>query len=116
MALDCKYTWSTAEGKPDYFTLFAKRRVDVNKLVSYPELCRRTAYELQIPAKLATRVYRSVVKVISDALLHGECVDIPFVGRFHVQKTDVSRKPTVIFKIHEPGNIELNKNLKEMYG
>lgn len=65
---------SDYEAKP-----FIPNRADIGKMVGDAELARRLGHELQIPQRYGLRLLKAYRKVVTDALEHGEGMNLDVV-------------------------------------
>jgi nucleoid DNA-binding protein len=81
--------------RPRYDDIFEPHRVPFGGVIDSKELGRRLCYELQIPTKYSTRVYKAFSRVISDAMSQGEGIRVQDLGVLKVKKyaSDTVRLP-----------------------
>lgn len=80
------------KGRPQHNEMFKINRVASGTVLTSEELARRMCYELQIPQRFSTRIYKAISRVFADALSHGEGIRIQDIG---VLKLNTYNKQTV---------------------
>ena len=108
-----------SEGSKSYFELFKHNRVAPGKVLSKYELCRRLAYELQVPIRLGTRLHNGMMRTIADAVQHHEGINFDdlFTVRTQTFKSEYANHP-YLGKIKRPSKYKLKlvqKSIKPIY-
>lgn len=72
--------------RPTYDETFKHNRVNFGEVIPSEELGRRLCYELQIPQRFSTRVYKAISRVFSDAIRNGEGIRLQDLGVLKLKK------------------------------
>lgn len=115
------------KGRPQHSEMFIVNRVPIGSILTSEELARRMCYELQIPQRFSTRIYKAISRVFADALSHGEGIRIQDIGvlRLKQYSKDTVRLPTgeyvkrdsifkVVFELTKKGKVLLTSLTDKM--
>jgi len=77
-------------------------RTEIGKTVHKPELAKRLVYELQLPTRFEDRIVNAYIKVVEDALYHGEGINLgTVIVKTQKHKTDIHMSGFSVGKLRD---------------